>query len=176
VRPRVIAGAPAGTAHAGVFQERISKHFWMEEFAVSNTKPHLVVPVPEAFKPAVTTLVTTVLEPIRVVIGRAMDIGSAFRSGALNHAVGGSPTSQHVRAQAADWYTLGIEDVFLQLYTRTPKLPHGQLIYYPGRQFIHVATPSPRFPSPTFCVHWPSRQLEYAVVTSLPRLMEMIDR
>ena len=39
MRPHVIPGALPGTAHAGVFVERISDHFFMEEFAVSRDHP-----------------------------------------------------------------------------------------------------------------------------------------
>lgn len=154
---------------------RLSEHFDLEEFAVSAKFPDLVQPVPAAYVPNVRALVTTILEPIRVHIARPIRILSCYRPTALNTAVGGSPTSQHVRAEAADFTTEHIEDVFRWLFQRQPRLPSGQIILYPApRSFIHVALPGERYPAPSFHVHNPALGMRYTRVSSVPSLVRML--
>ena len=43
-----------------------------------------------------------VLQPLRDKFGSAIIVNSGYRSPAVNKAVGGVPTSQHVRGEAAD--------------------------------------------------------------------------
>lgn len=47
-------------------------------------------------------LVTTVLDPVRKLYGRAIRVNSGFRCALLNQAVGGVPNSQHLQGLAAD--------------------------------------------------------------------------
>ena len=153
---------------------KISEHFDMEEFAVSAEHPELVVPVPAQYQPNVVTLVTTVLEPLRVELGRSIRILSGYRTAALNTAIGGSPTSQHRRAEAADLTTEHIRDVFRSLLGREQKLPSGQCILYPSRSFIHIALPSPKYPTPSFHIHEPTRGLHYQRVSSVGSLVSLL--
>jgi hypothetical protein len=137
---------------------RVSPHFTMAEFAVSASHPHLVVPVPASLRPTVARLAVVVLEPIRVELRRPMRILSGYRSKALNRAVKGSVTSQHVRGEAADWTTDSMRDAWLTVIdmVRDGRLEGaGQLIYYPAQGFIHAALKSGMYPHPTCCVHWP---------------------
>lgn len=156
---------------------RVSEHFTLDEFAVSRSHPELVEPVPVQYEANVDRLVTGILEPIRRIIGMPMTILSGFRSPALNKAVGGSPTSQHLDAGAADWTIANtMEGLFLALYSRPNRLPSGQMIFYPNRQFIHSALPSKRYPTPTFCVHWPARGMTYRPAQSRADLLEMLSK
>jgi hypothetical protein len=131
----------------------ITAHFRLSEFAVSASHPELVEPVPEAYVPHVIKLVTAVLEPIRAAWGHSLLVDSGYRSAALNKAVGGSPTSQHCLAEAADITTTDVRGLFCKLLTRAYAVPCGQVIYYPRQNFIHVALPSPHYPTPTFFVN-----------------------
>lgn len=47
-------------------------------------------------------LVENVLDPLRELYGKPITVNSGFRSAELNKAVGGVPTSQHTRGEAAD--------------------------------------------------------------------------
>lgn len=62
---------------------------------IDNTPPSGVVL-------ALTALGDNVLDPAREAFGGPIRVGSGYRSIALNKAVGGVPTSQHLRGEAAD--------------------------------------------------------------------------
>lgn len=147
----------------------------MEEFAVSVSHPELVVSVPTKYQPNVKKLALTVLEPIRDTWDKPLKILSGFRSKALNDAVGGSPTSQHLLAEAADVTTTDVRTFFIMLLTQDDEIPLGQVIYYPDRNFCHIAVPGSRYPSPSFFVCLKSKQYtrvsSYAAFLSLcPKL------
>ena len=130
-----------------------SPYFTIEEFAVSASHPTLVEPVPDIFRKSVERLVRGVLHPLRVAYGKPLGVLSAYRNKALNAAVGGSQTSQHRFAQAAD---VGCEDPYA-LYrlalSMAADLDAGQIIGYGAtRGFVHFATPSGRYPKPTYFV------------------------
>lgn len=129
---------------------KLSDNFTLEEFAVSASHPELVQPVPTGFIPNVRRLVTTILQPARIEYGSPFRILSGFRSAALNKAADGSPTSQHVLAQAGDVSVPDPHKLFVQLMQS--KLPVGQVIFYPKKAFVHVATPGARYPRPAFFV------------------------
>lgn len=155
---------------------QVSEHFQLEEFAHSESHPDLVDPVPHQYVPNVIRLATTILEPIRKLLGVPMHILSGYRSWDLNHAVGGSPTSQHMRAEASDFTCeLDMETVFRLLWDNREHIPCGQLIYYPLQHFIHVALPSTRYPEATFCVHKPPR-LKYSIVRNDSYLELFLDK
>jgi zinc D-Ala-D-Ala carboxypeptidase len=148
-----------------VVVEQLSRSFRLEEFAVSREHPELVKPVPQALVPRVQLLANTVLQPIRDALGRPMSIISGYRPLALNNAVDGEPTSQHVVGEAADWTCHDIRGAFLTVLdlVRDGKLGGaGQIIGYGRRRgFIHVALPSGRYPRPTLCLHIPDRGFRY---------------
>jgi hypothetical protein len=130
-----------------------SPYFRIEEFAISTAFPHLVEPVPDLFRKSVERLVRGVLHPLRVAYGKPFRVLSGYRNAALNKAVGGSQTSQHRFAQAAD---ISVDDPFA-LYqlalSMATELDCGQVIGYGAtRGFIHFATKSARYPKPTFFV------------------------
>lgn len=147
--------------------EFVSRDFRLSEFSASASHPSLVREVPRALVPRVQQLATHGLQPIRDAIGRPMRILSGYRSSALNRAVGGSPTSQHVVGEAADWTCDDLDQawgVVLDL-VRDGKLREiGQIIRYPDRGFVHLALVSGRFPRATICVHWPARGYQYRVI------------
>ncbi len=129
---------------------RLSDNFTLEEFSVSASHPELVIPVPTGFIGNVRRLVTTILQPAREAYGKPFKILSGFRSAALNAKVGGSPTSQHVLAQAGDVAVTDPLKLFKGLMASS--LPLGQVIYYPNKGFVHIATPGARYPRPAFFV------------------------
>ena len=83
---------------------KLSEHFELTEFtasAVALSKRIKNVANEEAIE-NLKLLCENVLEPIREMVGRPIIITSGYRSPALNKAVGGSKTSQHMFGQAAD--------------------------------------------------------------------------
>lgn len=170
--------------------EKVSEHFRWGEFAVSGQHPELVEPVPDEYRESVEQLARTCLDPIRRHTGRANTILSGFRSPALNLAVGGSPTSQHTKAQAADTDCASDpKQVFEDLVNRVLVIPAGQVIWYPfgsakapatslrfDRDFLHVALPSNRFPELSLHIHAPSKGFTYQRVSSLGALRSFLSR
>lgn len=80
-----------------------------------------------------------VLQPIRDKCGR-IDIGSGYRSKAVNDAVGGVDNSQHKKGQAAD--ISPSQSTLVDVYRWIlDNLQFGSCIIYPDRKFIHVSLP-----------------------------------
>lgn len=129
---------------------QLTQNFSLEEFAVSGSHPDLVVPVPPQYLPHVRLLAESCLQPIRNLWSQPMKVLSGYRSPELNEAVNGSPTSQHMKAEAADIQTDRIRDFYAMLFREDPRFPAGQVIGYPSRGFVHIATPSLQYPSPAF--------------------------
>lgn len=81
------------------------------------------------------------LEEVRRVLGRPIMVNSAYRSPAVNEAVGSKPTSQHCIGCAADIKILGVtpDNVIKELLTTN--LEYDQLI----REFdswVHISIPN----------------------------------
>jgi hypothetical protein len=142
-----------------------SPFFKMSEFSVSAAHPELAGAIPEVAQRRLERLVDTILHPAREGWGFPFRVLSGYRSPRLNAAVGGSPTSQHVRGEASDITTHDTRGYFRWLMQQD--IPVGQAIYYPAQNFVHHATPSPRFPTPTFCLHDPKRGWHYLVLANV---------
>lgn len=83
---------------------KISKNFELSEFIKSDTATRKGIandPGVGEVK-AIENLVINLLQPLREVYGKRMVINSGYRCPELNKAVGGVPTSQHVKGEAAD--------------------------------------------------------------------------
>lgn len=158
----------------GQGDKRVGKYFVLGEFTVSGSHPELVVPVPAKLVPQVVRLASTILDPIRTFVGKAVTVLSGYRAKKLNAAVGGSPTSQHVYAAAADFTCDGVHLVFEAMVGGSLSVPVGQCIYYPSKRFIHVSLPGWRYRSPTFQVHEPSKGLRYRTVNNIKELRELV--
>lgn len=132
---------------------KLSKNFRKSEFEVSASYPELVEEVPETLQPNLAALVVKTLQPMRSVFGR-MEVLSGYRSAALNSAVGGSERSQHKVAEAADiaFRDIGANDVFSRMKARWSSYVAGQVIYYKDDNFLHIASPSRKYPTPTFFI------------------------
>lgn len=84
-------------------------------------------------------LIETILDPLREWYGKPIIVNSAYRSEALNKAVGGVSTSYHLYGYAAD-ITAGnkIENEKLFNYIKD-NLPFTELGYEGNGAWIHVA-------------------------------------
>ena len=85
---------------------KLTKHFTLEEFTRSSTAKARGIDntVPEKLIPALRNLCETVLEPLREQAKEPVIISSGYRCPALNKAVGGTNTSQHMKGEACDIY------------------------------------------------------------------------
>lgn len=97
---------------------RLSQNFELREFTRSQTASRLGLDntPPESSLPAIQALVDGVLQPARTHFGKSMNINSGFRSKAVNEAIGGSKTSQHMWdsiSAAADIEIFGVDNLEL---------------------------------------------------------------
>ena len=128
--------------------EYATAHFSSRELCRSRKAIELGIPneCPEHLNAA---LIQTMegCERIRMFLGFPMRISSGFRSPELNKAVGGSKSSQHMKAEAVDFtcpaYGTPV-DVVAALAPKVLELGIDQLILEPG--WVHVSfSNSPRF-------------------------------
>ena len=83
---------------------KLSQNFYLSEFLKSNTATRRGIKnIPtERHIEQMVKLCDNILQPLRNMLGYAVNISSGYRSKALNEAIGGSLTSQHSKGQAAD--------------------------------------------------------------------------
>lgn len=87
-----------------------------------------------------TQLVDVVLDPLRKNWGAPLRVNSGYRCPALNKAVGGSATSDHLYGYAAD-ITAGSVEKNKELFNLVQKLnlPYRQLINENNYRWVHVS-------------------------------------
>lgn len=122
----------------------ISKNFSYAEFEASETaKRKGIINVITSFevRDAVKALTLKVLQPLREVYGKPLEINSGYRCQKLNAEVGGVPTSQHVKGEAADIKTGNQTESYrlARLAKTTPSIMReiDQMIVYPT--FVHFS-------------------------------------
>ena len=116
----------------------ISKNFSYREFEASDKadeKGICNVITNFEVRDAIKALVDTVLQPLRDAWGKPLHINSGYRCQELNREVGGMPTSQHVKGEAAD--VACDKPVELARLAKALHLPYDQMILYPN--FIHLS-------------------------------------
>lgn len=116
----------------------ISKNFSYAEFEASPTaKAKGIINVISTFeiRDAVQELTLTVLQPLRDAWGEPLHINSGYRCPKLNAAVGGAPTSQHTKGEAADIHA--DHPIRLAQLAYNLGLPYDQMIIYPT--FVHFS-------------------------------------
>lgn len=116
----------------------ISKDFSYHEFEDSKiAKEKGICNVVRSFavRDALKSLVDNVLQPLRDIAGVPLQINSGYRCSELNAAVGGVPTSQHVKGEAAD--VAFPKPIELARMAADNHLPFDQMIIYPT--FVHFS-------------------------------------
>lgn len=116
---------------------KISKYFDLSEFCHSNTAQNLqIMNIPgDTEIEALENLAKALLDPLRALYGKALYVNSGYRCPELNKAVGGVPTSQHQRGEAADIRCGSPKDLLAIL--KKSKLDFDQAILYPT--FLHLS-------------------------------------
>ena len=118
------------------------KYFTIDELCKSNTAKAKGIdnsPSDEIIH-NLTLLVDKVLDPLRESYGKAIRVNSGYRCLALNKAVKGSKTSQHMKGLAAD-ITVGSITKNKELFDLIIKLdlPFDQLIDEKKFSWVHVS-------------------------------------
>ena len=126
----------------------ISKDFSYKEFEkseVADQKHICNVIVSIDVRDSIKALVDEVLQPLRDAWGKPLAVNSGFRCRELNEEVGGVPTSQHRKGEAADVCPYGVRNGKGDIKVVTElarlavklKLPFDQMILYPT--FVHFS-------------------------------------
>lgn len=127
--------------------KKITANFTLGEFIHSRTairfglKSQQENP-PQSVIDNITALVVNVLEPLRAHSGPIV-VNSGYRSPAVNKAIGGSPSSQHMTGEAADIESPSGDNRKLAELIVKLKLPFDQMILEFGTderpEWIHVS-------------------------------------
>ena len=118
------------------------KYFAIAEFVKSRTADERAIDnrLPKELLPNVQALINNVLDPLREAYGKPITINSGYRSPALNKAVKGSATSDHMKGCAAD-ITGGSPKENKRLFYLIQELglPFKQLIDEKNFAWVHVS-------------------------------------
>jgi len=83
----------------------LSKNFTLKELTFSDyaTRHGIDNSPPQPIMQELSMLCIQLLEPLRTYLQSRIHVTSGYRCPELNQAIGGSPTSQHMKGQAADF-------------------------------------------------------------------------
>ena len=114
---------------------RLTDNFTLKELTKTNTGlPNLIT---DLEIDNLSRLCQKVLQPLRDIYGKPIIVNSGYRSDRVNKAVGGVPTSQHRKGEAAD-ITAGSREENKKLFDILKTMEFDQLITYDYR-FLHVS-------------------------------------
>ena len=125
----------------------ITKNFSMEELVASNTaRMKGIDNTPDKeIEARLVQLAQQVLQPLRDSYGKPIKISSGYRCQALNKAIGGVSTSQHLKGEAVDINNGQIENKKLFLLAskmiKEGVITVGQLIDEKGYKWLHISLP-----------------------------------
>ena len=108
--------------------------------AIQQLVDHLLQPLRERVGEAIaiTSGFRNQEVPLRERVGEAIAITSGFRNQEVNRLVGGVPTSQHTKGEAADCYCASGPEHLLQVLLDSG-LPFDQAIVYKRKRFLHLS-------------------------------------
>ena len=120
------------------------KFFTVSESVRSETadKKGIDNRLPKDLLPNVQALVNNVLDPLREAYGKPIIVTSGYRCEALNKAVGGSKTSDHMKGCAVDIVgtpNTKMENKRLFNLIQSLNLPFDQLIDEKNFDWVHVS-------------------------------------
>jgi uncharacterized protein YcbK (DUF882 family) len=117
------------------------KYFTIEELCQSTTADRKGIDnrCSNEIAANLTALVDNVLDPLRIWYGKPITVNSGYRCPALNKAVGGAVTSQHMSGQAADIDTGDRQQNKLLFEYIRKSLPFDQLIDESNFAWVHIS-------------------------------------
>jgi len=130
----------ASSGAGGDVKRQLGRFFSWAELTASSAARRLGIdntPPPEA-QVAMRHLVANVLDPLRTALGRPVRVTSGYRAPAVNQAVSGSTTSQHMRGEAVDIKVDGVSAEALASAIVALGLPFDQVIWYAPERGGHV--------------------------------------
>ena len=120
--------------------EKLSDNFDLEEFTRSDKAKELGITNEPGEKElaALRVLVSRTIQPLRDKLGLPIHVNSGYRCPELNKAIGGVPTSQHQKGEAADLSIDGKASDILEALENN-NIPFDQAILYRKQNFLHVS-------------------------------------
>lgn len=125
---------------------KLSENFTLEEMVASATAKNRKIdniPGPKEIE-KLRELCCKILQPIRDKFGKPIRVSSGYRCSALNKAVGGVITSQHIKGEAADIICEDkkkLWDLIIGMI-KAGEIEVGQLIDEKGLSWIHISLPN----------------------------------
>ena len=108
---------------------QITKHFTLRELTTTDIEELKEKNYEEGrLKLYELCKVAVLLEAVRLLLNSPMTITSGYRCGEVNNAIKGSKTSQHLRAEAADFIPLKLSAQEAFDMIRKSDIKYGQLI------------------------------------------------
>ena len=122
---------------------KLTEHFTLSEFVRSETadRNHIDNTPTQEVVDNLRAVCRNVLEPARVAFCAPIYITSGYRCQELNKSVGGKPTSQHLRGEAADLQVRGVENLRRLYNVIKSRGVFDQLLYESNgaTKWIHVS-------------------------------------
>lgn len=121
---------------------KLTEHFTLQEMLRSQTATRM--DFTEQFFPDVFVvtcleiLCENILEPLRIAIGKPIQVNSGYRCQRVNRLIGGAKGSQHTLGQAADIQVEGMTNMEIISAIKKLDLPVDQCIEEFG-QWVHVS-------------------------------------
>ena len=135
---------------------KLSENFTLEEMVASATaRKYGIINIPDKLqKENLRRLCVDILQPIRDRISLPIIVTSGFRSMKLNNAVGGSPSSQHLKGEAADIICVDNSQLWKIILDMIGKgeIKVGQLINEKNLSWIHISLPTDGKLNQIFCI------------------------
>lgn len=116
----------------------LSEHFLLEELTFTNHREF--DNTPNQLQINNLQRLAEFLETVRTLLGKPILIDSGFRSPEVNHAVGSTSVSQHLRGCAADIRVPGMTPAEVVKAIYDDDLPYDQLILELG--WTHISIPN----------------------------------
>ena len=135
-----IAASPGGQRVTRQVAGRVGRFFTLAELSVSAAAKRLGLdntPTSDAER-ALEFLTVYVLDPLRAALGSRVRVTSGYRSPAVNEAVDGSATSQHMKGEAVDLVVDGVASERVAALIVRSGIPFDQLIWYAPERGGHV--------------------------------------
>lgn len=126
---------------------QVSPHFSLHELTYSRTAArHSIKNIPTAAQTEnLRLLCTEVLEPLRALLSRPVNVNSGYRCRALNRVIGGARASQHQTGRAADIVVSGMSAREVFDVVCASELPFDQVIEEFG-EWVHISFDATRKP------------------------------
>jgi zinc D-Ala-D-Ala carboxypeptidase len=121
---------------------QLTKNFTLEELLLSQEAERKGYD--EQYTPAqdvidnLNALCANILQPYRERLRKGINISSGYRCLRVNSGIGGAPTSQHIKGQAADISVSGTSTETLYQNLKSSGLPFDQLIQEFDR-WVHIS-------------------------------------